>query len=913
MNWPAALLIISAIVSTGLGYYIWQHRQNQGNKSLAILLWGISLWSIAYAVEIASYNYVVMRTMLLFEFAGIASTTVLWLIFISYYTGRSKWLSPKRVYLLFIVPAITVAMAGTNHLHYLFYSISQPGSIGIYTFMETSPGPFWYLHTIYSYFLYILGFIWLINLIFRVTDIRRSHILFLISASLLPFIANFTYISGIKPFGFLDPTPIAFTLMGAILIAGIVYTQLFRLMPVALDILYNSLPEAIFVLDANNRIVNANPSAGRIVSKPFRTLTGLDFTTIEAVKYIDTTVRQVQATEYKIGNQYFDVFATTLYNGQHIAIGKLITLRNITERKQAAIELASLNQLQAIILRVALEYINIDADQVEEAIPRSLAEIGSFVQADRAYFYLGNWAENKYIPRYSWQADGNTAEHKALQTVLLEAIPDAEKLFLQKEPVYIPDTAELADNEYAKNTLIDQGIKTTIRLPVVIDDSCIGFVGFDSLKKHHLYTNKEKTLLYVFAQVLANLTQKLSLEKSLILEKDKALKANQAKSEFLANMSHEIRTPLNAVIGFSELLLQTNVDENQLLFANNTKTAAQALLDVINDILDFSKIEANKLDLEIIDFDLNELVDKTMRIVTFSLKEKPLQLITDIQQGTPKIISGDPVRLGQILINLLNNAIKFTVGGHVKLKVSFNLLNDKLNTGIVTFSVEDTGIGIKQTELENIFSAFTQADNSTTRRFGGSGLGLSICQKLAQKMNSTIMVKSEPGKGSTFYFDLPTTFKNVQEKQAIEAVGNKAVTPPENHLAKLPEKPVLVIAEDVQLNMLLAKTLILKLMPGATILEANTGLQALTFVQQQPVDIVLMDVHMPEMDGIEATKAIRALPGKPGKLPIVALTAGAVTEEKEKCLEAGMNDFLTKPIQNKALASTLVRFLTNGQ
>jgi len=380
------------------------------------------------------------------------------------------------------------------------------------------------------------------------------------------------------------------------------------------------------------------------------------------------------------------------------------------------------------------------------------------------------------------------------------------------------------------------------------------------------------------------------LEQQLILSKDMAEKAALSKSQFLSTMSHEIRTPMNAVIGFTHLLLQMNPREDQMEYLKMMKFSAENLLVLINDILDFSKIEAGKIEFEEADFSIKQLIGNIRMALLQKAAEKDIQLKLLIDHDLPDAVVGDPVRLGQILTNLISNAVKFTKKGKVTIVAS---LSEKTNHHtIIDFEVADTGIGIAPDKLENIFESFTQASSDTTRKFGGTGLGLTITKRLLELMGSEIKVTSELGKGSVFHFSLQ--LKN-SSKQFIGVVKE------ESHIEIRSLKGVkILIAEDNQVNVILAKQY-MKLWDVECDVAEN-GEIAYTLVQTNDYDIVLMDLQMPEMDGYQATRAIRELPGdKYKKLPIIALTASAMLDIQDLAFTVGMNDYVSKPFNPNEL------------
>jgi signal transduction histidine kinase/CheY-like chemotaxis protein len=397
-------------------------------------------------------------------------------------------------------------------------------------------------------------------------------------------------------------------------------------------------------------------------------------------------------------------------------------------------------------------------------------------------------------------------------------------------------------------------------------------------------------------QLQAEISQRKTVQQDLELAKEIAVQANHSKSQFLANMSHEIRTPLHAIIGMSEPSLATGIAPEQIEQFGKINLSGQHLLRIINGILDLSKIEAGKLELEQTNFKMKQVMDTLTTIVLEKAYEKGLAFNLELDPALECTLRGDPLRLGQVLINLTNNAIKFTERGGITVRIL--LLQESEDALLLRFEVQDSGAGIDEAKMEKIFQPFQQADSSTTRQYGGTGLGLSICKQLVTLMGGEIGIQSQAENGSIFWFTVQLERSNTE---------NTDLADESNDDTSCLKGAYILLVDDNSLNLDIAQRHLENV--GIVVKLADSGRQAVQLVDDEHFDLVLMDVQMPNMDGLEATRAIRAT-SRHNNLPIIAMTANATQQERERCISAGMNDFITKPFDLKRLYNALTQCLS---
>ena len=560
------------------------------------------------------------------------------------------------------------------------------------------------------------------------------------------------------------------------------------------------------------------------------------------------------------------------------------TTQDISTQKKSEQDLLTQTELNQKLAHISSNYINVALHDVDNVINNALKEIGEYLHVDRVYAFNYNLEQELFSNTYEWCAKDIRSVMDEMQNMPISTLaPEWANTHRKNEHIHIPDVSK-HQNKVVRNILQHQDVKSLIAFPMQVDGQLLGLVGFDCVNQKYKFSEQDISFMRIFTQVLANLKSRKSTENDLIIAKEEAESSSIAKSAFLANMSHEIRTPMNAIIGFSEVLDRTISNKEQQVYLDSIKSSGKALLGIINDILDLSKIEAGRMELTHELVQVSRLMMELDFLFKFSAEEKGLELITWLQTDFPSTIEVDELRLRQVIVNLVSNALKFTHKGHIKISLEAKNITD--NTLTMLLKVEDTGIGISQAKHEAIFNDFTQENEGTTRNYGGTGLGLSITKKIVELFGGTVEVKSEQGKGSLFIVEIPD-IKFIRLNESSEDSSSSK----NFDLVFKPAK--ILVVDDIESNREVLKGHLDTM--GFDVLFAKNGQEAVAEAKKEKPDLIFMDLRMPKMDGYEATKIIAADVETTG-IPIVACTASIFKTTKDEIKENGFAGYLRKPI-----------------
>jgi len=928
-------VFFTSILFVALIFLSFRKPNEAGKKYFSYLMLSCLLYSFFYGIELLGANTQTIKLFYQLEFIGGVFIAPLLVLFVLKYSDRSMYITKNWMGILFGTSIFFLIMALTNDLHHLFYNEISSKFNSFFIAVAVDQAILHWLYAGYNSLLIIIANLLLIRMLFSVPDIYRGQVIIMLVGTIMPWVAYLFVVFGYYPYG-LDPVPFLLSFSGILFFWALFKYNLFRLNPIAFRTIFDNLSDGIVIIDDNGAIIATNTKGINIIKKhlSIQKIYHLDelidiwpellelFDSSNPKKNIEfllepdkihytAFLKNIQSTEKDTDKKVKYLFFRDI-SSQKYAEEKI----RANEQKLQSINKSLLrNEKMLTSIAFATKELLSNSD-FQKATQKAITILGDGAGADRAYLFENSTDEEGNVyssQRFEWSALDVPAEidNPELQNLPISVFGES-MVFLLENEIYLNIVEEIED-EGLRALLESQGIKSILLIPIFVEKRFWGFVGFDDCHKEREWSDAETALLISFAESISNAIERKNMEQNLRVSMEQAKEASIAKSEFLANMSHEIRTPLNGVIGFSDLLMNTDLNQTQREFLKSIIQSGNLLLALINDVLDFSKIEAGKLELSPTKVNLDNLAKETLNMIEPSLDQKKIKLIASLDSNLPKGVFVDATRIKQVMINLLSNSAKFTHEGEIEL--SIQNLGSKSDGQIaeLEFAVRDTGIGISKEKEQIIFEAFAQEDNSTTRKYGGTGLGLTISNKILQLMQSRLELQTELGKGSRFSFKMSLPIVEIEEESTSSIVTREK----KQSALQGSSDPVhdgerilkVLLVDDNPVNMLLAKTIVKNLIPKVQILEAKNGREAVEIFVEDDPSMIFMDIQMPEMSGYEATMEIRRIENNTRRVPIVALTAGTVKGEYERCIEVGMDNYLSKPVVVADIQKMLDKYL----
>lgn len=664
-------------------------------------------------------------------------------------------------------------------------------------------------------------------------------------------------------------------------------------------------PDSIFITDKNGNIEYANPKFTQLTGYSLDEVLGKNPRILNSGEQSKSYYKQLWDT-ILAGKDWSGEFRNRKKNGElyweSAGISPLVdsdgkithfvaVKEDITEKKKTEELLKHHSELQQILLKIASRYINVRPVNFEESLLESLKEMGGFAKADRAYIFEYDWKYQTITNTVEWCAENITPQKDVLQQIPLVNFSFWVEKHRKGEEIFISDFHSVSGQSDLYKLLEEKQVKSVGTFPMMEENECVGFIGFDWVKNYHTYSESEQILLRVFTQMLVNVKTRVSLEKNLIIEKDRAEAADRLKTAFLNNISHEVRTPLNGILGFGRFLIQpdlTQIEKEQYL--KILQKSSYRLINTITSFMDISLITSGNMPALKKMFPLQPWLNEVIELIEPHIREKGLKLQITPDPGSLKgvEIESDAELLKKVFFHLTDNAVKFTKEG----TVTFGC---RVENGILYGTVEDTGVGIETCKQKTVFERFTQADSSNTRGYEGSGLGLSIAKGLVELLGGEISLESEKGRRTRVDFSVPVS-------NAIKKAKKYRLTG-----ATVKNDAVVLIAEDDAMNRFFVEVILEK--AGIQSVWAENGLDAVALCKSNSnIGLVLMDLKMPVLDGLEATRQIKSF--KPG-LPVIATTAQAMKGDEKLALDAGCDEYLSKPFKHEVLVQKVRRYLGN--